>query len=197
MLSSVLRYSLRWLLDVPPPFISAPVEGGSYIEIPGVRSEVYAKLRVIPEVSSQTSDLATMQSGAAGYLSDSGSDGSGLSAPCTPRAARASASTALAANQQASAAAKPKPSVVDHCTVLTADIPLSALVTYALRQIEVDTLFLERLGLPHEPTGGWEAWKVALDSAPIKNSLLLEVEAIQVSHPCLLILALISARFTD
>ena len=195
MLSSIVRYSLRWLLDGPPPFISAPAEpGGAYIEIPGVRSEVYAKLRVVPEAPEQYEQ----QQGGGGYSSDgtSASDGSGKSAPTTPQLqlrAKAAPASAGSGFPSSSVASKPKPAIVDHSSVLTADIPLSALVTYALRQIELEGRFLRSVSGRNEDerrtesrdseqlSVAWATWEVVLDGPALKSSLLLEVEALQVS----------------
>lgn len=174
MLASVIRYNLRWLLDVPPPFISAPVEGGDYIEIPGVRSILHTRIKVVPEQLSKMDMCISDPSSSA--------ESTPTSAPTTPTGTRSGGTKD-----------KPvKPAAVDHCTVATADIPLSALVTYALRQMELETTFFAKMGLPAKldpsdctsigaSNSIFLEWEQYLSSRGIQNGLLREVEATQVS----------------
>ena len=149
MLSAVIRYNLRWLLDVPPPSISAPRDGGDYLAIADVRSSVHTLIKVTPAPPAQP------------FVS--------LYTPSPPAAASAK---------------RPKPAAVDHCHVDTADVPLSALVTYALRQMDLERRFLARRAAPGAALGGEvcrvAAWRGVLGSSEVAGSLLAEVEALQV-----------------
>lgn len=151
MLSAVIRYNLRWLLDVPPPSISAPPQGGDYLAIADVRSSVHTLIKVTPAPPAHSAVS--------------------LYTPSPPAAA--------------STSRRAKPAAVDHCHVDTADVPLSALVTYALRQMDLERRFLARRAAPGAASAACAegldaAWRRVLGSAEVSGSLLAEVEALQV-----------------
>lgn len=141
MLSSVIRYSLRFVLDVPPAFISAPKEGGQYIEIPNVRSELHAQLKILPESSVAASEVEGERG--ADVITPPGSVNTTPTTPQSSRGAARAAAASISGSVKRKAVAKVE--VKDHCSVATHDISLSALVTYALRQAQLERLFLARV----------------------------------------------------
>jgi len=110
MLSSVIRSTLRWLFDLPPPCISAPGAAG-YIIIPFVRNFKPSCVTLCARESFHT-EVETSSS-------------------CSSMVSRTPRGTTSAVEKRK----RKKESEVDHTNVSMMDMPISSLFLFALRQI--------------------------------------------------------------